>query len=419
MRHLFEFAFLFSFILLGNAKISYNGYKVYRFIPNTDEQREILLELQENNSGLNFWKEVQRVGQPVDIMFPPHLQGDLLENLLKRGYTSSEYVNNVQSLIDRESGNPGVHGTRKLDWNSYGSLADINEFLDEQVGLHPGTATLETIGKSFEGRDLRVLKISKPGNPNRRIIFIDANMHAREWITSAVCTWIINELLNSSDPDVVALTNDYDWYIMPMVNPDGFEYTKNFDRLWRKTRSETGSALGCKGADANKNFAFHWLEGGSSTNPCTDTFAGNQSFSEPETLAMSQLYTRISPKTEMYLSLHSYGQLILFPYGYTNARIPQYNEYMRIARAASEALALKFNTRFVYGNVVDETFIQSGSSLDWVKGVHNTNLTLWYELRDTGASGFVLPPDQIIPSSQEFLDSLLELVKQLRNGIAP
>lgn len=83
--------------------------------------------------------------------------------------------------------------------------------------------SVKTIGQSHEGRDLKVVKLShKEGNPG---IFVDANIHAREWITSATVTWILNELLTSDDPAVRDLAENFDWYIVPVLNPDGFVYT--------------------------------------------------------------------------------------------------------------------------------------------------------------------------------------------------
>ena len=61
--------------------------------------------------------------------------------------------------------------------------------------------------------------------------------------------------------------------------------------------------------------------------------------------------------------------------------------------------------------------VASGSSMDWVKGSYNTNLTLTFELRDTGRYGFLLPPSQIIPSSEEFVDGFNVIVNALRNGV--
>lgn len=55
---------------------------------------------------------------------------------------------------------------------------------------------------------------------------MESHIHAREWITSATSTWLLNELLTSTDPVVQNLSTVYDWYFVPIVNVDGFIYTQ-------------------------------------------------------------------------------------------------------------------------------------------------------------------------------------------------
>lgn len=79
--------------------------------------------------------------------------------------------------------------------------------------------TVFSIGQSFEGREIKGIKISRQeSNP---AIFIEANIHAREWISSATAVWLINELLTSEEELIQNLTNEIDWYIIPVTNPDG------------------------------------------------------------------------------------------------------------------------------------------------------------------------------------------------------
>lgn len=121
---------------------------------------------------------------------------------------------------------------------------------------YPSVTDLFSIGKSFEGRELMALKITK--NSSNPIVFIDANIHAREWISSATAVWVINEILSSTDPAVRSVVDQVTFIIIPMLNPDGYIYTYYEDRMWRKTRS-THSSLLCTGADPNRNFAYNWM----------------------------------------------------------------------------------------------------------------------------------------------------------------
>lgn len=160
---------------------------------------------------------------------------------------------------------------------------------------------------------------------NNRAIFIEANIHAREWISSATVTWILNQFLHSTDPEIVYLSETVDWYIVPVANPDGYEYTRSSNRNWRKTRSPV--SLVCYGVDPNRNFAYNWLikdengSEGASRAPCSDVYAGPHPFSEPETIALENYLLQHSDKFDVYLSFHSYAHQILFPFGHNRTRI--------------------------------------------------------------------------------------------------
>ena len=112
-------------------------------------------------------------------------------------------------------------------------------------------------------------------------------MHAREWISPAVATYLMHELQKDT-----GLLNKMDFYVMPVVNPDGYEYSHTKDRLWRKTRSlqraanitsSTKRQRPCFGVDANRNWDSHWGERASSKDPCSHNYPGLKPFSEPET----------------------------------------------------------------------------------------------------------------------------------------
>lgn len=126
------------------------------------------------------------------------------------------------SLIDIES-EANTRATQAFGWTRYHNLTDIEAWLDGILAAYPTVTEGFEIGKSYEGRTIRGLKISyKTGNPG---VFIESNIHAREWITSATATWFINELLTSQDDLVRELAESHDWYIVPVLNVDGFAYS--------------------------------------------------------------------------------------------------------------------------------------------------------------------------------------------------
>ena len=93
----------------------------------------------------------------------------------------------------------------------------------------------EVIGNSYEGWDMRVLKVCRGGCGQMPAVWVDGGIHAREWITLATVTWMIREIVENdkAHPD---MTRQVDWHILVCHNPDGYEYSRNEDRMWRKTR---------------------------------------------------------------------------------------------------------------------------------------------------------------------------------------
>ena len=160
---------------------------------------------------------------------------------------------------------------------------------------------------------------------NNRGLLIEAQIHAREWIASATATYVLNELIRSTDPEIQFISENVDWYFIPNTNPDGYEYTRTTNRNWRKTRSPV--SLVCNGVDPNRNFAYNWLvpdeygNEGASRAPCSDTYAGSAPFTENETIAVEAYLTQNHEKFDVYLSFHSYAHQILFPFGHSRTRI--------------------------------------------------------------------------------------------------
>ena len=151
-------------------------------------------------------------------------------------------------------------GNYSMDWDDYHPHDTLNEFIQSLADTNADFASIINIGQSYEGRDMNVLAIEKAG-PDAPKIWLEAGIHAREWIAPAVATFIVRELVenNAAHPDYLDKLN---WYFLPSANPDGYAYSWEHDRLWRKTRSEHGSILGCKGVDPNRNWDFHWAETG-------------------------------------------------------------------------------------------------------------------------------------------------------------
>ncbi|PSN45354.1 Zinc carboxypeptidase [Blattella germanica] len=374
---------------------------------------------------LDFWSSSNTLNSPMDVMVPPNMEEQFLALAGAYSLRSEVWINDVQTLMDNERPS---EDSSKFDWNSYYNLTILYSWLDEVVEKYPKIATSIIGGSSFEGKPIKGVKISyKPLNPG---IFIEAGIHAREWIAPATATWILNELLSSIDPEIRFVAENFDWYIFPSVNPDGYQYSHTTNRNWRKTRSRTWHRR-CVGVDPNRNWDFHWIDGGASRHPCSETYAGHKAFSEIETKSLSQFINSISRDIQVYFSFHSYGQKFLIPFGHTKIHIPDFDYLETIANNAATVLSLRYGTHYHVGNIVEAygkayfvilnhpnlLCVASGGSVDWVRGTLNTPIVYAMELRDTGTNGFILPSSEIIPTGQETLDAIVFILKDNINMI--
>ncbi|EAW86937.1 carboxypeptidase A6, isoform CRA_a [Homo sapiens] len=125
---------------------------------------------------------------------------------------------------------------------------------------HSGLIHMFSIGRSYEGRSLFILKLGRRSRL-KRAVWIDCGIHAREWIGPAFCQWFVKEALLTykSDPAMRKMLNHLYFYIMPVFNVDGYHFSWTNDRFWRKTRSRN-SRFRCRGVDANRNWKVKWCD---------------------------------------------------------------------------------------------------------------------------------------------------------------
>ncbi|EDW04274.1 zinc carboxypeptidase [Drosophila grimshawi] len=389
-------------------KVRYDNYAVYKLSIKNKIQLSLLNRLSERTQNLNIWKDYDEFSKQMDIMVSPSESKRFQLFLKLYGINNQLLISNVQVLIDGEQVSSRDSGT--FGWKRYYNLDEIEAWLDEILQTHPGITEDFSVGQSYEGRRIRGIKISH--GSNKPGIFIESNIHAREWITSASATWFINELLTSQQPEVRNLANSYDWYIVPVFNVDGFAYSHQSDRMWRKTRQPHPTSS-CIGVDGNRNFDSQWMvNNGASDDPCSETFAGPVPWSEPETKALSDYLTSIRDKFSVYISFHSYGQWLLSPYGHTKEEFPEnYNDLLEIGDAFSGAIKnLVYGTEYVHGSTATVLYVASGSSVDWVFNELDKKVGFTIEFRDKARFGFVLPPSQILANCEELMAGMIALI---------
>ncbi|XP_069700914.1 zinc carboxypeptidase-like [Periplaneta americana] len=394
---------------LEAEQMRFDRFQVFRLLPDNDTQVAMLQVLEESPTALDFWSSASSAHAQVDVMVPPDMVQRFRALTDAFGVRSELRIQDVQKLIDSER--PEVESS-SFGWDDYHNITMLHSWLDELVEKHPGVLETQLAGLSYEGRQIKGVKLSyQEENPG---VFIEAGIHAREWIAPATATWILNQLLSSQDENVRFVAENFDWYIFPSVNPDGYQYSHTTNRRWRKTRSRTWHRR-CVGVDPNRNWDFHWVDGGASRHPCSETYAGSKAFSEAETQSLARYIGGVAPRLQLYLALHSYGQKFLIPYGHTRKHIADHDKLATIAKKAAKSLSKRYGTIYKVGNIVETYGLASGGSVDWVRGTIGTPLVYAVELRDTGHHGFILPATEIVPTAQETLDAITAMLRDSRD----
>ncbi|XP_010859357.1 PREDICTED: carboxypeptidase O [Bison bison bison] len=295
-------------------------------------------------------------------------------------------------------------------YNRYHPMGEIYQWMSEIREKYTEVVTQHFLGMTYESRPMYYLKISQPSSNPKKIIWMDCGIHAREWIAPAFCQWFVKEILQNYEDNsrIRRLLKNLDFYVLPVFNIDGYIYTWTTDRLWRKSRSSHNNGT-CFGTDLNRNFDASWCSIGASHNCESLTFCGTGPMSEPETKAVSSFIESKKENIACFLTMHSYGQLILVPYGYTKNKSNNHEELIQVGQKAANALKAKHGTNYRVGSSADILYATSGSSRDWARDI-GIRFSYTFELRDNGTYGFVLPETQIQATCEETMEAVLSVL---------
>jgi hypothetical protein len=226
------------------------------------------------------------------------------------------------------------------------------------AAANPGLAEWTDIGDSWDkvtgggpaGYDIFVLRLTNESIPgDKPTFFLMAEIHARELVTAETAARLAEYLLANYgvDPDITWLLDYYKIYIVPMTNPDGRKMAETGDWWLKNTDSDDGCTNpGSWGTDLNRNHSFKWNMGGSSGAPCDEVYHGPSAGSEPEVQAIQNFVLTIFPDqrgpgdsdpapvdtTGLFITLHSYSQLVLWPWGWTSADSPNHTQLQTLGR---------------------------------------------------------------------------------------
>ncbi|KAH0536817.1 hypothetical protein FGG08_006350 [Glutinoglossum americanum] len=466
-----------NFGSLSNLRARYDEDIVLRFNISSIDEAEALaeatavlfLDIWESNNewvDIRLSKDVVRVNHfpyhdylftkfqvsPLLGLLPPSLQRShtpLIYDLTQAISQSYPSPSNKDQSSQASHGSPAfTHDLRAPSgiaenpfFSNYQPLSVIVPWMKLLAALFPSHVTIFSIGLSFEGRDIPAFRLGvHPTNPElpqapRKTVIISGGSHAREWISVSTVNYMAYSFITSYGKSevVTKLLEEFDWVFIPTVNVDGYVYTWESDRLWRKNKQDTTLSF-CRGIDLDRSWGFQW-DGSSRGNPCSESFPGEFAFQAVESRRLAEWAKNETDNNNAkfvgFLDFHSYSQQILYPYSYSCSNLPPSLENLE-ELAMGLAKAIRISSGELYGitSACEGTVSMrngkrvvhprmetgGGSALDWFYHEVGVRYAYQIKLRDTGSYGFLLPKENIIPTGEEALHAITYFGKFLEGG---
>ncbi len=248
---------------------------------------------------------------------------------------------------------------------AYHNYAETTDLLKDLAAKNPEVASLFSVGKTVEGRDIWCLRLNsseRDEQPSARPgAFYVGNHHAREHLTNEVALGLATYLLeNKSTPEIKKYLDTLDIFIIPMLNADGAEYDiANGSYRWHRknTRVNPDKSIG---VDLNRNYDSRWCQAGASHSPGSDTYCGPYAFSEPETLTIKQ-FIEARKNLRTLMSYHSYSGLLLYPWSGKDTPLEDVKDrtvFEKMAKAMTAFTGYKPEQS-------SDLYVATGDTTDW------------------------------------------------------
>lgn len=333
--------------------------------------------------------------------------------------TKLNNVDDIGQIADAKNNNE-LQTLFSWFFHGYRDLETLNMWIELISKSYPDLVELETIGVTDNGNKMFALHVhpqNSSTNPDKKTIIITGGLHAREWISISTVCYNLYELINS---DNTSLLEQLDFIFVPIFNPDGYEYTWNVDRLWRKNRQVLADT-NCVGIDLDRSFDYEWENNNES--PCSENYNGEFPAQAIEVQLWDKYLNNVKKDYNIYgfIDFHSYSQEILYPYAYTCDKLPRdFENLLELSYDLSKAIRFESGKQYDVVQACKDRNSDilpgegSGSILDYMyhKRAH---WSFQIKLRDTGNYGFLLPPKYIEPVGRESVALLKKFCDFLLN----
>jgi carboxypeptidase T len=255
---------------------------------------------------------------------------------------SQGYPVSIDTLRSQQAAAPA-------DYECYRTVNQLYADENALASAYPALTQIITIGASYEDRPLRILRLTNQNHavPDKPRLFLIANVHGREFITPEAAMQFAARLLNGHghDADATWLLDWHEIHVLVSANPDGHARNEDSYIYWRKNTRQNGCPT-TYGTDLNRNFGFQWGGAGSSSDTCSEIYHGPSAASDLETQAIQNyavslfpdqrgaLITDAAPVTTsgVLISLHSYQNLVLWPWGFADTPSPNDSQLEQFGR---------------------------------------------------------------------------------------
>jgi carboxypeptidase T len=302
---------------------------------------------------------------------------------------------------------------------AYHNYAEMVAEIQALAAAHPAIMQLFSIGRSYEGRELWAAKVSDHVGTDENepeALFI-GHYHAREHLTVEMLLYILHMLVDDygtpGHKQITTLVDSREIYLIFDLNPDGGEYdiADGSYQWWRKNRQP--NADGSVGTDMNRNHSYRWGGPGSSEYTESETYRGLAPRSTPEVAAIEDFVNSRSiagvQQLTVAITFHTYGELVLWPYGYTYQDLPDDMQPDDLATFQAIGQAMAASNGYV-PQQASALYVTSGDFTDWAYGVHGI-FAFTFEMFG-GAYDFYPPGDMISEQTARNRAAVLYLLEQ-------
>ena len=406
---LFFIALLITFS--STAQGQYSKVKIFASDSELQVLESIGIPTDHGSRKRNTWLVTDLSSEQIQLLTSNNFQFEVVIQDVQTYYI--ERNTSTATLNERNDCNPvgaGFDPTIPTNFHlgTYAGFYTYQEYLNEldaMAAAYPNLITVKAAIDTFQTHELRPIywvKISDNPNidePEPQVLYT-ALHHAREPASLSQLIFYMWYILENyaTNPEIAYIINESELFFVPMLNPDGYLENEvsfpNGGGMHRKNKRNVGTTN--PGVDLNRNYDYQWNVSGTTSNVNGDTYAGTGAFSEPETQAIK--YFCESHNFSFALNAHSYGNLLLFPFGWANSAFAAEHDYFQ-AFSNHQVIFNNYNA-----TKSSNLYPAAGDSDDWMYDGDLTTKPKIYALTpETGsnADGFWPSESRILPICKE------------------